>query len=218
LLRIATGPNLRRLADAAQGHAASLGADNAAAAALQAARARDDYGHGDPENLRRAALDAVHAAHERSDRAHRSARSFRNQLLVLSGVLIVLAGAALALQVWVGARLLPNVGVGDTKTLALVLFFGCVGALFSAVPSLAQIPETTSPFNLPRQQALLKVVTGGWSAVIGLLVLDAGLTDGSKGTLSSVGALAILAAVFGAGQEAVTRFADHKASDILTGP
>lgn len=174
-------------------------------------------GSAPPAALRAIALDVVRASHEASDRQHRQLRSFRNQLLGLSVVLVALGAILLVVQSAMEQDLIPvpqGLGMSATGMLAVVMFFGCVGALFSAVPSLAAMPETSSPFNLPRQQAVLKVVMGAWSAVIGLLVVNAGLAAGAADT-SSLGGLMVVAALFGAGQEAVTRFADQKAGTLL---
>jgi hypothetical protein len=167
--------------------------------------------------LRNAALDVLRVAHETTDKEHRRIRSFRNQLLGLSTVLILLAAILVLGQNLLDVALVPppnDATLSATSLLALIMFFGSVGALFSAVPSLATLPETSSPFNMSRQQAILKVVTGAWSAVLGLLVLNAGLAP-SAPEVTSLGGLIVLAALFGAGQEAVTRFADNKASGLL---
>lgn len=175
-----------------------------------------------PAALRIAALDVVRASHEVSDRRHRLMRLFRNQLIGVTTALVLLAGAALLGQFLINEnRLVPapaDAELSPTIALAMVMFSGCIGALFSAVPSLSEIPETASPFNMARQQAYLKIATGAWSAVVGLLVVNAGLVSTEAGTgaaSTSLGGLVILAALFGAGQEAVTRFADNKARDLL---
>jgi hypothetical protein len=219
LLRVVNDAGVRARAIVAEAKGEKvLGSDHSLVKALREQLGPTSTAKPDDEDVRLAALSVLRASHENSARQHRQMRSFRNQLLGLSAVLVVLAGMVLIAQQYViDERLVPtptNAGLGATVTLAFVMFFGCVGALFSAVPSLAQVPETSSPFNMARQQATLKVVTGAWSAVIGLLVVDAGLAA-EQPEIASLGGLAVLAAVFGAGQEAVTRFADHKAGDIL---
>jgi hypothetical protein len=167
--------------------------------------------------VRTLALGVLRAAHEQSDGEHRSLRLFRNQLLVLSLTLVVLAIIAVIGQSFIGSSLVPipsGGGLGPTTGLLVVIVAGCIGALFSAIPSLSQIPERSQPFSVTRQQALLKVVTGAWAAIIGLMVVAAGLA-GSSSQMTTVPNLAIVAALFGAGQEAVTRFADRKASTLL---
>ena len=171
--------------------------------------------------LQRAAFDLLGRAHETTDQKHRQMRGFRNQLLGLSGVLLILAVVLVLLQRFVmDAPLVPPPAAETwrpepTTTLILVMFFGCIGALFSAVPSLAQIPETDYPFDLVRAQAILKCVIGMWSAVVGILVVKAAITGPTpQADSSTLAGLFIVAALFGAGQEAITRFADHKATTI----
>ena len=171
--------------------------------------------------LQRAAFDVLGRAHEVTDAKHRQMRAFRTQLLGLAGVLLILAVVLVVLQRFMMfAPLVPPPAAETWRpepatTLILVMFFGCIGALFSAVPSLAQIPETDYPFDLVRAQAILKCVIGMWSAVVGILVVKAAIAGAAAQTDSStLAGLFIVAALFGAGQEAITRFADHKATTI----
>ncbi len=64
-----------------------------------------------------------------------------------------------------------------------------------------------------RSQAVLKVVVGAWSAVIGLMAVAANLATADTKNLAG---FAMVAAIFGASQEALTRFADRKARDVGT--
>ena len=64
-----------------------------------------------------------------------------------------------------------------------------------------------------RSQAVLKVVVGAWSAVIGLMAVAANLATADTKNLAG---FAMVAAIFGASQEALTRFADRKARDLGT--
>lgn len=200
-------------ARAAEGHGSRLLAgDDPRLSALRTLLSAPDP---DAERLRVAGLEVLRAAHEASDGRHRQMRSFRNQLFVLSAVLGVFALLLLVLEPLLDLRIV-GAGLSTNGGTALVMLFGMIGALFSAVPSLATAPESSSPFTMVRQQALLKVAAGAWSAVIGLLVVDSGLAANPPGTSSAAGVF-IVAALFGAGQEAVTRFADHKADNILSG-
>ncbi len=179
---------------------------------------------GDCGALRDAALEVHRLRYDASDRSHQSARRFRNQLLTVTLTLLTLA-LLLVLGQWLAGFKLFVVPVGsgqlgETWSLLLVMFFGAVGALFSALPSLATQPKSASPFDIAHQQALLKVTTGVWSAVIGVLAVTTGMVTSTEGSgsptvLASVGALVMMAAIFGAGQEAVTRFADRNAREIL---
>jgi hypothetical protein len=81
------------------------------------------------------------------------------------------------------------------------------------------VPESATSFSPVREQAALKVVVGAWSAVIGLMAASAALlTKGDTPTTpTSLAGFAMMAALFGASQEAVTRFADHKATGLRDG-
>jgi hypothetical protein len=175
------------------------------------------------ESQRTPAMELMRETHDLTDDVHRRARSLRNRILFTSLVLIGLALALILVQGLTGFGLVPlqEDELGTTWALALTMFFGSLGGLLSAIPSLSSVPEKQSPFNLPTQQAILKVTIGAWSALVGLLAATNGLaaqTPADKGApvaVTSVGTLALLSIVFGAGQEAVTRFADRKAADLL---
>lgn len=168
-----------------------------------------------------AARIALEASHEASDREHRARRSFLNTLRATTALLAVLAALLLAA---VGAwewDLLPTVADRQPVELTgIAMLFGALGALFSAIPSIAQMPAKTQAFSTVRIQAVLKVVVGAWSAVVGLMAVTASLATGGLGASTAdtqtLAGFAMVAALFGAGQEAVTRFADHKAADLST--
>lgn len=179
--------------------------------------------------LRATAIEVLRRCHDSTDAAHRQARELRNRILVTSGLMWVLAGLLLLGTGAFDFGLFsppPGSGLSDTTATGIAMFFGCLGALISALPSLASQPDSKSPFNLPTQQAILKVSAGAWSALIGLLAATQGLAaqvgagseqepTGSPVAAATVGTLALLSVFFGAGQEAVTRFVDRKARDYL---
>ena len=165
------------------------------------------------------------AAHEACTTEHHKQRSFRNQIRGLTLVLVILAAATVAvifvLPAESTAGLLPAPKSMTTEiAVPLAMFLGSLGALFSALPSLSQLASQSSPFNPVKEQAALKVVVGAWSAVVGLLVVQAGMsgagtaTTTSPATAGTVAGFAVMAALFGASQEAITRFADHKAGQV----
>jgi hypothetical protein len=89
-----------------------------------------------------------------------------------------------------------------------------VGSLFTAIPAMSRVPSDASPFNMPLQQAVLKLAFGALVAVTGLgIVSTEPLGAGGPASLSS---LLLLALIFGAGQQAVTRYVDRRADEILT--
>lgn len=218
LLETGTPAQVRARVQDALTHATFyLGADDTRTANLSAAVAE----HGEVSELVPVARVALGASHEASDRLHRERRSFVNALRATVGVLVVLAGlllTAIHLGQW---HLLSGPAEESPVVLAgLALGFGALGALFSAVPSLAQMPTAAQAFSPVRTQAVLKVVVGAWSAVVGLMAVTAGLQTTSGGTpadTANLAGFALVAALFGASQEALTRFADHKAAGLETG-
>ena len=113
-------------------------------------------------------------------------------------------------QLWRVPSLDVNAG---TESAAVNLF---VDRAHSVVSELLAGPARRGgrcPFNLPLQQALLKVAFGPLVAVIGLAILSThAVVVGVPTTWSGV---FLIAVVFGAGQQAVTRYVDQRASQIL---
>lgn len=174
-----------------------------------------------PDALRRAVVAVVHGRHQTTDALHQLTRSYRNTILTASASLAGLAGVLILLQSVADFTLFDEssrVGLGPTEFLVFVMFFGCLGAVFSAAPSIATQPKSASPYAVARQQVIFKVAVGAWSAIIGLLAVTTGLVTpntGETAAFGSLAALAMIAAVFGAAQEAMTRFADRKVRDVL---
>jgi hypothetical protein len=224
LVHLAPGSQLPTIAHDALNHARYyLGAGDERVDHLKDELAEVERDGGDPEGLRGSIVPVLSGAHEASDRTHRDLRSFQNQLRVLAAVLI---GMAVVIAVLAGtvldddlARLVPALidGTASHAGVPVALAAGALGALFSAVPSLAQIPEKSMPFNPIREQAVLKVAVGAWSGLVGMLVVQAGLGTAVADTRSLAGYV-IVAALFGASQEAITRFADHKATGLTAAP
>lgn len=164
--------------------------------------------------LRSSIAPVLAAGHEASDKAHQDMRSYQNLLRTITLVLAFLAAASSVVAVVVVGteRLLPGpIWLSQGWTVVVTFAAGAMGALFSAIPSLAQIPENGAPFNPIREQAGLKVVVGAWSGVIGMLAVTAGL---QAADIKNLAGLLMVAALFGANQEALTRFADHKADKL----
>lgn len=157
LLEIVAAPGVRARAQFAENHALqTLGATDLRVQALQKALADKDTA---PEDLRTVARAAIGAAHEASDLQHQKLRGFRNQLFVVTCVLVLAAALLFVLQTAFGLRVIAkpaDVDLSANEALAVAMFFGCVGALFSAVPSLAVVPTSSSPFSMVRQQGHAK--------------------------------------------------------------
>ena len=176
-----------------------------------------------PKSPSTAQLDAIRAlsfivivaTHNVSDNRHRAQRKFRNRLRSVSALLFLLAITlmVIALLVPIPAGWIPALdGTTPGQTIVFALILGAVGALFSAVPSLTQAPTNTTTFNPRLEQATLKIIVGSWSAIVGLVAVAAGITTADASSSSPAG-FAIMCALFGASQEALTRFADHKANE-----
>jgi hypothetical protein len=168
------------------------------------------------DGLRASIVSVLAAGHEASDQAHRDMRGYQNLLRLLTIALGLLAAlAAVAAVTWLRVPLFtPPDGIGAGWAVVCAFAAGAMGALFSAIPSLAQIPPSGAPFNPVREQAGLKIAVGAWSAIVGLLVVTAGLATSDVDPSASPAGLLIIAALFGANQEALTRFADHKAATL----
>ncbi len=169
--------------------------------------------------LRSCIVDVLRASHENADRSNQEARYLRNRLILASGVCLFFAVAIVVAQLPLKSDPFLTLPAGRFSSspwqyLLLVMFSGAVGALFTAIPAMSKVPSDHSPFNLPLQQALLKMFLGPLVAVVGLLILGADVLHiATPNTL--IGSL-LLAIVFGAGQQAVTRYVDQRASEILT--
>jgi hypothetical protein len=156
--------------------------------------------------------------HTQNDATHASARSFRNRLIIIA-LLCLLVAAALVVMQW----RLPNVaifslpkhsgGLSRWAMTLLILAFGSVGALVSAIPAMSAIPQLNTPYNYPLPQGIVKIVFGSLTALVGVIVIgSSGVTNG----LSSMQSLAGVALAFGAGQQTITRFLDKRAVELTT--
>lgn len=161
-------------------------------------------------------------ARGRSDSFHQEARAFRNRLLLTSALCFAAAVALVLLQWRMPTapifQIPRNHGshVSRWLLMLLIMVFGAVGALVTAIPAMAAIPRLESPFNFPLQQGYVKIFFGGLTALVGVVVIgNTGVTNGLTSFQSLIG----VAIVFGAGQQAVTQFLDKRAGKIVeSGP
>lgn len=231
ILRSSSGDELRATAFHAHRRGElNLGASDPEVVELGALLAVDPAGRdlAHEIRLRSCALAVLSRSHQASDQHVRNLRSLRTQLRTLGALLAVLAvGFVLAVRQlhWqvlptpgaTGAGSAGSAPMSDWGTVCLAMVAGMLGALFSAIPSLSQVPEQSVAFNPLREQAVLKLAVGAWSAVFGLMAVTAGLGEPDSST-SSIAGFTMVAALFGAGQEALTRFADRKASVLRDAP
>jgi hypothetical protein len=92
---------------------------------------------------------------------------------------------------------------------------GLVGGLLAAAAALRKIQITGEPYGLRAFQAALKVPMGALTAVVGTMILQTSLIDAFEPQPAPM--ILIYAVIFGASQEAITRFIDKKAKGILEG-
>jgi hypothetical protein len=170
------------------------------------------------DDVRATAGAVLRAANVESDQQHKEARALRNRILRITLMLVALAGVLVVLQ-WrlpSATMIAAPKGVENVPAWALLLMvmaLGCLGGFLTAIPAVTRTPRTRSPFNVPLQQTLLKLVLGALTAVVGVMIVGSGMV--STG-LQSVASMLVLAVVFGSGQQAVTGFVDQYAKKILT--
>ncbi|MFD2762885.1 hypothetical protein [Micromonospora eburnea] len=171
-----------------------------------------------PEVFRAKVQALLLRTHAASDEFHESARLLRNRMLGIS-VFALVAEALMVLVQWGSndVRLLkPPTDAADVaawRLLFFVLLAGALGAFISALPSMITSRSGGLPYRLPFQQGLLKLAVGPLVAVAGIMLVIGGLVET---TVGSTAALLGVAIVFGAGQQAVTAFADRRAAELLT--
>ncbi len=168
--------------------------------------------------LRSCIVDVLRGSHENADRSNQEARYLRNRLILASAVCLFFALVIVVGQLALKSEPFLTLPAGSFRSspwqyLLLVMFSGAIGALFTAIPAMSKVPSDHSPFNLPLQQGLLKMFLGPLVAVVGLLILGADVVHIATPN-KLIGSL-FLAIVFGAGQQAVTRYVDQRASEIL---
>ncbi|MFI2713322.1 hypothetical protein ACH495_24680 [Micromonospora sp. NPDC018662] len=170
-----------------------------------------------PELLRAKVQALLLRYHCVSDEFHESVRRLRNRMLGLS-VSALVAEVLLVLVQWRsrGLQLIRTptdaAGVPPWRLLVFVLLAGALGAFVSALPSMITSRSGGLPYRLPFQQGLLKLAIGPLVAVVGIMLVVGGLANT---TVDNTAALLGLAIVFGAGQQAVTAFADRRAGELL---
>jgi hypothetical protein len=182
---------------------------------LQALRAQHDP-PASADELRSSIVGVLREASDKADQADREARYLRNRLLIASAFSVLFAVAIVLAQLSrQGVSFVDNRWDGSGWSfLVVVMVFGGVGAMFTAIPAISKIPSNFGPFNLPLQQGLLKIAFGPLSAVVGIALLNTGVSP--QIVPKTLPSLLLMAALFGAGQHAVTRYVDQRAEQILT--
>lgn len=111
----------------------------------------------------------------------------------------------------------PTPGSSSPGDVATVLLYGLVGAVLTSVPFLVrQAPPTTVPISSVRvAQAALKVAMGMLGAVVGLLILRAGVIPGFT-AIDTRAQILVYALVFGASQQLATRLIDKRSDTLVS--
>ncbi len=110
----------------------------------------------------------------------------------------------------------PPVPHDEREDVATVALFGLVGATFTCIPFLTRrAPPTSVPISSIRvAQAALKAALGMLCAIVGLLLLRAGIVPGFT-AIDTRAQLIAYAIIFGASQHLVTRLIDARSNDLV---
>ena len=110
----------------------------------------------------------------------------------------------------------PPVPHDEREDVAIVALFGLVGATFTCIPFLTRrAPPTSVPISSIRvAQAALKATLGMLCAIVGLLLLRAGIVPGFT-AIDTRAQLIAYAIIFGASQHLVTRLIDARSNDLV---
>jgi hypothetical protein len=201
-----------------------------------ARRVRD---HEPTDADRNALVAAFRATNSEARRATRRLQSFRNLVLVATGILSLLALGMAVLGLAspttvpmcftppgevvcpigtssVAGRDVEDVLVATVNPwdIALVELIGMIAAAATAALGLRSTRGTSAPFGMPILVGLMKLPTGALTAFIGILLLRAEFIPGFNALESSAQILA-WAAVFGAAQQILTRQIDQRAQEVL---
>lgn len=170
---------------------------------------------------RKAAVAVIHEVHGTAEERHESERNQQRGILYITAGFFAAAVVTIVVQAILPTadRIIPQPSTGTAMNgwalLALVMLFGMLGGALSALVSLYMTGKklTNTLWFDPRPTlGLVKVMTGLWTAVIGVLAVSTGVIVGIYTSLASV---LLLAFIFGYSQLAVTHFIDRKVADII---
>jgi hypothetical protein len=100
------------------------------------------------------------------------------------------------------------------RDIPFVEFVGLLAAALAAAIAIRNIRGSSDPYSLPVALAFLKLPTGALTALIGLVLIRAGLVPGIT-TLESSAQIIAWALVFGYAQQIVTGVVDRQARSVL---
>jgi hypothetical protein len=158
-----------------------------------------------------------------------STRTYRNILVVATLVLalgaFVLPIVAIyfnpdLLRLTAAAQAIPVVTTSQDATtvpalppIGTIEAWGAVGGLIGGLAAIWSFQGNTDPPGLQIAQIALKLPAGAWTGLVGIIILQSTLVPSIKA--ATMGSLAAYAIIFGAGQQALTRFVDNRAEDLL---
>lgn len=188
------------------------------------------------------AIAAFHAANSQRRRELLRLRTFRNMLVVVTVIVLMIAAGVGALT-WARPTLMPICFHPDGKIVcttherpyvkeqgfdpqvaktvsrwdvSLVEVVGLVAAALAGAFSLRGVRGTSTPYSLPIALAGLKLATGALTAFLGLMLMRGAFVPGLSALDSSAQILS-WAIVFGYAQQLFTRLVDQQAQTVLQG-
>ena len=100
------------------------------------------------------------------------------------------------------------------QDILLVEFVGLLAAALAAALAIRHVRGTSDPYSIPLALAFLKLPTGALTALLGLVLIRAGLVPGIDSLDSSAEVIA-WALVFGYAQQLFTGVVDRQARSVL---
>jgi hypothetical protein len=158
---------------------------------------------------------------------------YRNLLLITTGILLVVAAAVPFVAAAFDARLV-TLGAGEVdvpaegavaveevgvpvevawRQLLTIELWGAFGGAIGALVAVRRLRGHSTPVSMGVAQVAIKLPAGALVALFIVLALQAGVV--TELDVVSANQLAAYAAVFGFAEEAATRWADRKASELL---
>jgi hypothetical protein len=173
-------------------------------------------------------IQAVRVASSEARREFTRVRSFRNLVLISTGLMTAIT-AVVAFLGWKQPELItlcfppqapnpPACPTGDTPhpvDLLLVQFVGLVAASVSGAASIHRVSGSDTRLGLLSALALLKLPTGALTAFLGLMLMRGGFIPGLS-ALDTPAQILAWAALFGAAQQLVTGLIDKQADHVLS--
>ncbi|MGH3874547.1 MAG: hypothetical protein ACRDSR_24090 [Pseudonocardiaceae bacterium] len=188
---------------------------------------------------------AMRFAYQVSDQHYVQLRSFRNVVFASAMLMVVLMAALVLVVAFhptmmplcftpitpLGTESIPPDGYLQVTVLSIcpsgrnqdptsgdvivIAGLGLLGGALAAAVALRRVRGTSTPYNVPLALALLKVPTGSFTAVAGIVLLTGGVVPGLT-ALDSQSQILAYALVLGYAQQIATRFLDDRAQTILS--